>query len=230
MEMEHINDDLIKVMINSNDLEERGINFLDLIGDQSSIEQFFYSILEEVDVDQHFQESEAVTFQVMPNKDGLELYISKNNFDELETVWENEFTKRLEEYKQQRVMRKERLDARKELKAAQKEAQKSGKKEIEKKSSIDSINFDVIKFTHIENAIEVAKLIKNTEFEQSLYYFNGDYYLIFMEKVFLDPLYPSDELWPVLEYGEITVFGSAYIQEQGRLIIDKQAIQTLSGL
>ena len=44
MEMERINENLIKVMIGLDDLEERGINFLDLIGDQSRIEKFFYSI------------------------------------------------------------------------------------------------------------------------------------------------------------------------------------------
>lgn len=77
MEIEHINDDTIRVKIENNDLEERGITFLDLLGNQKQIERFFYSILEEVDIDEEFQDSEAVTFQVMPNNNGLELFISK---------------------------------------------------------------------------------------------------------------------------------------------------------
>ena len=77
MEIEHINDDTIRVKIENRDLEERGITFLDLLGNQKQIESFFYSILEEVDIDEEFQESDAVTFQVMPNNNGLELFISK---------------------------------------------------------------------------------------------------------------------------------------------------------
>jgi len=83
MEIEHINEDTIRVVIENTDLEDRGITFLDLLGNQKQIEKFFYSILEEVDIDEEFQESEAVTFQVMPNNDGLELFISKGtNFKE----------------------------------------------------------------------------------------------------------------------------------------------------
>lgn len=78
MEMERINENTIRVSIKNSDLTERGITFLDLLGNQKQIESFFYSILEEVDVDEQFQETDSVTFQVLPNRDGLELFISKN--------------------------------------------------------------------------------------------------------------------------------------------------------
>ena len=90
MEMEHINENTIRVLIKSEDLAARGITFLDLLGNHNEIENFFYSILEEVDIDEEFKGSEAVTFQVLPKGDGLELFISKNlppegmeNFDEM---------------------------------------------------------------------------------------------------------------------------------------------------
>ncbi|MGX7195734.1 adaptor protein MecA [Enterococcus olivae] len=79
MEMEHINENTIRVLIKSEDLAARGITFLDLLGNHKEIENFFYSILEEVDVDDEFKGSEAVTFQVLPKGDGLELFISKNS-------------------------------------------------------------------------------------------------------------------------------------------------------
>lgn len=77
MEMERINKDTIRVLINNDDLDARGIRMLDLLGNQKQIESFFYSILEEVDKNHQFQDNEAVTFQVLPNQDGLELFISK---------------------------------------------------------------------------------------------------------------------------------------------------------
>ncbi|MGF7437741.1 adaptor protein MecA [Lentilactobacillus senioris] len=77
MEMERINKDTIRVLIDNDDLDARGIRMLDLLGNQKQIESFFYSILEEVDQNHQFQDNEAVTFQVLPNQDGLELFISK---------------------------------------------------------------------------------------------------------------------------------------------------------
>ena len=77
MEMERINKDTIRVLIDNDDLNARGIRMLDLLGNQKQIESFFYSILEEVDQNHQFQDTDAVTFQVLPNQDGLELFISK---------------------------------------------------------------------------------------------------------------------------------------------------------
>lgn len=63
MEMEHINENTIRVLIGNEDLADRGITFLDLLGNHKDVENFFYSILEEVDVEDEFQGSEAVTFK-----------------------------------------------------------------------------------------------------------------------------------------------------------------------
>lgn len=79
MEMERINENTIRVILGNSDLEERGITVLDLLGNHKQIEGFFYSILEEVDKDHSFTTNDAVTFQVMPNKKGLELLISKGS-------------------------------------------------------------------------------------------------------------------------------------------------------
>lgn len=135
MEMEHINDDLIKVLIGVDDLEERGIDFLDLIGDQSRIEKFFYSILEEVDVDQAFYDSEAVTFQVIPSAEGLELYISRANLDDLDQIWEDELTQRLRERKN--AKKRQKQDQKPEDRAIEsedleEETQASGKTQMAK--------------------------------------------------------------------------------------------------
>lgn len=74
-----INDNTIRVLLENEDLTERGITVLDLLGNQSEIESFFFSILDEVDKDHEFRNNEAVTFQLMPNRNGLELLITKSN-------------------------------------------------------------------------------------------------------------------------------------------------------
>ena len=46
MEMEKINDNTIRVLLENEDLTERGITVLDLLGNQSEIESFFFSIMD----------------------------------------------------------------------------------------------------------------------------------------------------------------------------------------
>lgn len=77
MEVEHVNENMIRVFLANHDLEERGVDVLDLLGNRKQIESFFCSILEEVDTDHKFSKDQAVTFQVMPNTKGLELLITR---------------------------------------------------------------------------------------------------------------------------------------------------------
>lgn len=75
MRMEKINDSTIKVTITKDELDERGVNLLSLLGDEDKIESFLYSILDEIDVDDDFKSTGTVTFQVVPSTNGLDMYI-----------------------------------------------------------------------------------------------------------------------------------------------------------
>ena len=45
MEMEKVNENTIRVLLGTEDLTDRGITVLDLLGNQKEIENFFFSIL-----------------------------------------------------------------------------------------------------------------------------------------------------------------------------------------
>ncbi|MGO2722736.1 MAG: adaptor protein MecA [Lactobacillus sp.] len=77
MQIEHIDENTIRVRIDKQELASRGLKMLDLLGDKDKIQDFFYTILEEVDKKHEFPPNMPVTFQVMPNKGGLDLLISK---------------------------------------------------------------------------------------------------------------------------------------------------------
>lgn len=79
MRMEKINSGTIKVTITNQELDERGIDLLSLLGDEDGIESFLYSILDEIDVDDEFKSTGAVSFQVVPNKSGLDMFIKNKN-------------------------------------------------------------------------------------------------------------------------------------------------------
>ena len=80
MEMEHIDENTIRVTISHDELSERGVTLWDLLSNRKQMEEFFYHILEEVDTEHAFIGNDTVTFQVLPGKDGmLDMIISKNN-------------------------------------------------------------------------------------------------------------------------------------------------------
>lgn len=209
MEIEHINEDTIRVIIENTDLEERGITFLDLLGNQKQIEKFFYSILEEVDIDEEFQESEAVTFQVMPNNNGLELFISKGaNFKEdLNQIDGLGDHTPLEENKNQSV--EDFMDEVEEYDTEENETREA-----------------IIVLKSFEQMILLSKSLYLESGSSNLYTYNNSYYLHLV--FFIDEMNEKtseDELAIALEYGEKSSISSAVLAEYAEQIMKTNALE-----
>lgn len=218
MEIEHINDDTIRVRIETADLEARGYTFLDLLGNQKHIETFFYSILEEVDIDEEFQESDAVTFQIMPNRNGLELFISKNieMHDDLFSNMD------LNDY--------EEPQSDKEFQPFEKNKKFGNTEEkINEAKKNDSDNYKImIEFNFFEEIIELSRFFQIETGFSSLYQFNEKYYL---ELSFLNDEFslrtPQEEKAIVLEFGVESKISADILIEHGKLIIEDVALETV---
>lgn len=213
MEIEHINEDTIRVRIDNTDLEARGYTFLDLLGNQEQIEEFFYAILEEVDLDNEFKESEAVTFQVVPNPNGLELLISKNP-DIHETITTNsELTNLIsgtEEEKDNKLLN---------------ENSENMKEEPEWQTEDKEI---VIEFNHFEHIIQLAQAIEEINGFSSLYQYNEKYYLDF--KLIRDDYSLrtfEEKIAMILEYGGESKLNSDILAEHADLLIEEEALETI---
>ena len=219
MEIEHINEDTIRVRIKNEDLEARGYTFLDLLGNQKQIETFFYSILEEVDIDEEFQESDAVTFQVMPSRNGLELFISKNtdvheNFLSGsdfeggfgESGYNNDFSQ-FESFKRSKKAKEDDMDF------------------TQDESGDHSV---VIEFLHFEQLVQLARVFQTETGYSTLYKFNKRYYLElnFMNDEF-SLLTSKEETALVLEYGVESKISPDVLMEHGVLIIEDVALETI---
>ncbi|MBA5728185.1 adaptor protein MecA [Aerococcaceae bacterium INB8] len=224
MEMEHINENLIKVLIRQEDLEERGIDFLDLVGDQKTIERFFYSILEEVDVDKHFQESEAVTFQVMPNKEGLELYISRTNFDEMDEIWEDELTKHLIERKREMNENEANKDDNKKEKTILDLFE--NEESIQETEDVKSVEGEIIKFADLEDFLKLSREVTTDLIHADFYHMNSNYYLVinYVDSSIVEE-YAYNKLLTMFEYGEKVKVTEAILQEHGDMLRSKDALK-----
>lgn len=214
MEIEHINDDTIRVKIENRDLEERGITFLDLLGNQKQIESFFYSILEEVDIDEEFQESDAVTFQVMPNNNGLELFISKGaQFkeelnDEIDEESTTDPVRMLNEKLSQNV-------------------KPDGLEEYLKAQDVKSREV-IFMFQNFEQVIMMAQEFSLESGASTLYKYKDQYYLhivFFVEEMVIRTM--EEEIAHILEFGEKSRISSEVLDEYAEVIMDNSALELI---
>lgn len=220
MEIEHINEDTIRVRIENSDLEARGYTFLDLLGNQKQIETFFYSILEEVDIDEEFQESDAVTFQIMPNRNGLELFISKNA-DMHDTLFAHMDIDDLDEDDQESEEEFQPIEKYKNFGNADRKKSKSTKS--------DSVNQKiVVEFSTFEQIIELARIFQIEAGFTNLYQYMDKY---FLEMSFLNDEFslrtPQDEKAIVLEFGLESKISPDVLIEHGQTIIEDVALETI---
>lgn len=206
--MEHINENTIRVLIGNEDLAARGITFLDLLGNHKEIENFFYSILEEVDVEDEFQGSEAVTFQVLPKGDGLELFISKSLS--------------AEELSQLDDMQGSSMDEISEFMRAQ-SLEDEPDMPVEVESSFQSVIFVLDDF-------EQMIALSNETFLESawsnLYRLNESYYL--QVNFLMDELSKhdvDDQIAQLLEFAKTTQVTEEVLAEYGELIMERNALE-----
>ena len=218
MEMERINDNTIRVSIGNEDLAERGITFLDLLGNQKQIESFFYSILEEVDVDEQFQETDSVTFQVLPNQDGLELFISKNlPLDDMESIEGMEdnllgdsFSNFLKEH----------------IASHDKEKEELIDEEIDMVHYGESIQEAVFRLDNFEALIVLAKNIKLHNVLTYLYQFKDEYYLrvsFFSDEKSEGQM--KNDYSQIYEYAHRTNVTTDILEEYGEMIMERNALE-----
>lgn len=207
MEMEHINENTIRVLIKSEDLAARGITFLDLLGNHNEIENFFYSILEEVDIDEEFKGSEAVTFQVLPKGDGLELFISKNlppegmeNFDDMSDGSTEDITDMLKKHVASQLQ--------------------------ETESQPELGNRFIFELNSFEAIVQLASEVYLDSVTTNLYQMNDRYYL---EVQFMDndttDIEVENALAYLMEFANRTQVTSEVLAEYGKIIMEHDALE-----
>ena len=207
MEMEHINENTIRVLIKSEDLAARGITFLDLLGNHNEIENFFYSILEEVDIDEEFKGSEAVTFQVLPKGDGLELFISKNlppegmeNFDDMSDGSTEDITDMLKKHVASQLQ--------------------------ETESQPELGNRFIFELNSFEAMVQLASEVYLDSVTTNLYQMNDRYYL---EVQFMDndttDIEVENALAYLMEFANRTQVTSEILAEYGKIIMEHDALE-----
>ena len=232
MQVDHINNNTIRVRIGKQELANRGLKVLDLLGDKNKIQHFFYSILDEIDTDHSFSQDAPVTFQVMPNNGGLDLLITKvteKDRNNLAQLFDNDFT---DNNKKNNDVRKSFLDLEPEDEETDKDesnepadsSQPKVKKQFWKLQKKQAYSF-----TDLDQVTELAESLKANDLSSSLYFERGKFYL---ELIFTSQDYseinPADAWAIANEYGiKVKTSEMARVRTNGKCLLTNDALDQL---
>lgn len=199
MQVHRISKNTIRVTMDADELKERGITMLDLLGNKSQIQHFFYDILSEVDTDHTFAKNDPVTFQVMPSSSGLELLISKvpDDQDEGDDPQQDQLRQLLEGLGQD----------------AEDDNSKSDDRKTEIATEEVADNRRIFKIKNIDLVVGLADSLKVDGLASSLYVYRHNYYL---DLAFLD--HGLVELTPTDAWAIANEFGTGMTEKKFRKI------------
>ena len=214
MEMERINDDTILVRIENEDLLERGTSVPELLANPIEIEDFFHSILVEMDVIDQFEDSEGMSFQVMPNPEGIELYVTKY-VEKKDTEADSErFVRNLVDTIQHSLGHR----------MGKPKKEKKVEAPVETEKTLEPLDCTVF-FDSFEDFVQLAKLYPYNVQKSSLYRYSNYYFLHVYQDVFEEEDFTAD-LALLREFGEFSRVSWEVVQEYGEVMIKEKAIET----
>ncbi|MDK1736269.1 adaptor protein MecA [Dellaglioa algida] len=215
--MEKINENTIRVLVEDEDLSKRGITVLDLLGNRTQIEDFFYSILREVDTEHEFENNEAVTFQVLPNRDGLELFISRGKPEDIQNPKEINISDLSEEDDLGSFI-KDRLS---ELEDADGELQNTVKGTGYQKAA----QTRTFEFGDFEDFIQLAKIFRPTSTQSNLFKVQDKYFLeLIFDKDNTTKETIENDIAVALEYAQVVPSTGSFLEERGKKIMSDDAL------
>ena len=214
MEMERINDDTILVRIENEDLQERGTSVSELLANPTEIEEFFHSILVEMDVIDQFEDSEGMSFQVMPNPEGIELYVTKYVEKKDIEADSERFVRNLVDTIQHSLGHR----------MGKPKKEKKVEAPVETEKTLEPLDCTVF-FDSFEDFVQLAKLYPYNVQKSSLYRYSNYYFLHVYQDVIGEEDFTAD-LALLREFGEFSRVSWEVVQEYGEVMIKEKAIET----
>ena len=245
MEMKKISETTLKITISMEDLEERGMELKDFLIPQEKTEEFFYSVMDELDLPDNFKDSGMLSFRVTPRKDRIDVFVTKSEinkeinfedlaaFDDVSNMSPEEFFKTLE----QTMLSKGDTEAHEKLGKIE-EMMESAVEEVlteqaQTEPSEDDINPSdyvhyVFDFQTLEAVVAFAKAIDFPVEASELYKDGGLYHMTILLDLQNHPSYYANLMYArLLEYASTGTKTRAYLQEHGLEMLADDAVVKL---
>ncbi|HFI0305722.1 adaptor protein MecA [Streptococcus suis] len=229
MKVKQISDSTLKITILLDDLEERGMEIADFLMPHEKTEEFFYSVLDELELPLTFRESGMLSFRVTPKPDKVDIFVTKSeidkhinfedladfdNLDEVSQMTPADFLQSLEKnLKDKSAYDKD---------AVQRLA------DIEAEEEAEPYIYYVLHFDHLHEVVQFAQAI-DVDFEESeLYKMNDDYFMtVLLDVSDRSADYPDYLLSRMLEYTDDSTVTRPVLQEHGQVLLSLAAVEEL---
>ncbi|HFI0533263.1 TPA: adaptor protein MecA [Streptococcus suis] len=234
MKVKQISDSTLKITIKLDDLEERGMELADFLIPQEKTEEFFYTVLDELDLPLTFRESGMLSFRVTPKPDRVDIFVTKSdldqnlNFDEftdlsdfgdISSMSPDEFFKSLE----QTVREKSSADSASIRHLEEVEEAEEAEEEVQERYI-----YYILEFDDFEEVLTFVRTIDYSIEESELYKLDKRYYMtVLINTEHRSKRYPEYLLSRMLEFTNDSKLTRPYLQEHGHVLVPIAAIDEL---
>ena len=241
MKMKQISDTTLKITMSLEDLMDRGMEIADFLVPQEKTEEFFYAILDELEMPDSFLDTGMLSFRVTPKPDKVDVFVTKSKIDqnldfedlsdlpdmeELAQMSPDEFIKTLEKSIAEKT--KDDIEAIQSLEQveAKEEEQEQAEQEVESKK--EPYIYYILSFSKLADLVAFAKTVTFEMETSELYKMNEHYYLTILVDIENHPSpYPAWLLARMREFAEDSDISRSVLQEYGQVLINHDAVINL---
>ncbi|WP_062749445.1 adaptor protein MecA [Shouchella tritolerans] len=204
MEIERVNDSTIRFFITYKDIEARGFEREEIWYNRERGEELFYDMMHEASDRDEFELDGPLWIQVHAHDKGLEILVTRGQLSDGNVKLE--------------IPVKEDMET---------EEQEDVPVRTFEENELDSLEL-IIGFKELEDIISLSKAVRPEGVLNTLYHYEGRY---FLHVQFTNDLYTEDEqdnlLSRMLEYGYESELTIHRLQEYGKVIIPETALAKL---
>ena len=243
MKMKQISDTTLKITMSLEDLMDRGMEIADFLVPQEKTEEFFYAILDELEMPDSFLDTGMLSFRVTPKPDKVDVFVTKSKIDqnldfedlsdlpdmeELAQMSPDEFIKTLEKSIAEKT--KDDIEAIQSLEQveAKEEEQEQEQAEQEAESKKEPYIYYILSFAKLADLVAFAKTVTFDMETSELYKMNERYYLTILVDIENHPSpYPAWLLARMREFADDSDISRSVLQEYGQVLINHDAVLNL---
>lgn len=249
MEMKQISETTLKITVSLDDLELYGMELKDFLVPQEKTEEFFYTMLDEVDLPDNFKNSGMLSFRVTPRKDRIDVFVTKSDlkedldFDDLADLDNishmnpEDFFKSIEK----NLMKKGDTKAHEMLKQVEEMVDgvlAKADSQAEVKQDQEELEVEqeayvhyVFRFDEIKEVVDFASAVTYDLEASELYKEDKTYYLTILLGLEDKPAYYANLMYArMLEHAQVSLRTRAYLQEHATLLLSYDAVEELKQL
>ena len=241
MKMKQISDTTLKITMSLEDLMDRGMEIADFLVPQEKTEEFFYAILDELEMPESFLDTGMLSFRVTPKPDKVDVFVTKSKIDqnldfedlsdlpdmeELAQMSPDEFIKTLEKSIADKT--KDDIEAIQSLEQveAKEEEQEQAEQEVESKK--EPYIYYILSFAKLADLVAFAKTVTFEMETSELYKMNERYYLTILVDIENHPSpYPAWLLARMHEFADDSDISRSVLQEYGQVLMNHDAVLNL---